>query len=811
MSPKILTTITNRAGLEIWSKFLKDPTAPEILEASSFSGAVRRYQSMAVTSSKDPAILLRQKRRQEWLRSAVPALSGSLSSEEVCRAWSQAADQLLQDAFQECFKGEVALFALGKLGSHELNLSSDVDLLLVARKEDPETTQALRRFQKILSEPTADGFVFRVDFDLRPGGKQGPLVPTVDQLMDYYGNYGETWERMAFVRLRPITGDPEVIKEVMDFSVRFSFRKHLDFNLLEELKSLRKKIHAEHWKRSSNGRIDLKLGIGGIRDVELFFHALQVIHGGKDPSLRVRETSKAGEVLKKNRLLSEAEANFLVEHYWALRSLENFVQAQEDRQTHILELPAEPPSFIQKLCADLPQKMERASSIVSALLGHPPSVTSEAEVRAEANSEELLRSLDEILEIPLLSRNRERDENTRRSFLKKFFEVLEDQGADRVMAVDQLKDFLRATRAKASFFTLLLREESLLRELAWLFGHSRYLGGILCFRPELLDSYIYRSQDLDLKDFEKLLGDLAEKRLLSELIEGSRFLRDQNLPRTTAALTATADEIVGVLATAVREQCPSDVRLLALGKWGGRETGFRSDLDLIFVHPKNVEEKDLRFARRMISRLTDSHKGGRIYPVDLRLRPSGKAGPLVISLAQLQNYLQNEAQPWERQAYLKARWLDSEENTFGKDITQKPLSSEDLFELNRIRGELLPKDERLDLKYSEGGLLDIELSVQALLLQKQQASHALNTLKILEDLAQKELHQIYCRLRQFEQLLQLLSTQSISRVDQNHESLQVLAALLKIPSMADLQSEVRALLQASTTCLAHLDPRRAAR
>lgn len=781
------------------------------MEASSFSGAIHRYQSMAMISSEDPATQLRQKRNKEWLKAAVTSINGTDTSESVCRFWSLTADSLLQEAFKLCFSNEVALFALGKLGSHELNLSSDVDLLLVAREDNPQTTQALRKFQKLLAETTADGFVFRVDFDLRPGGRQGPLVPTVDQLIDYYGNYGETWERMAFVRLRPISGDEKIIVEVMDFATRFSYRKHLDFTLLEELKSLRKQIHAEHWKRSAGGRIDLKLGVGGIRDVELFFHALQVIHGGKDPSLRVRETSRAGEALQRTKLLPPADAKFLIDHYWSLRALENFVQAQEDRQTHLLDLPSNPPDFVEDLTKDLPEKMSRASSIVAALLGDPPVVTSEAEVRAEASSEELLRSLDEILEIPLLSRNRERDENTRRAFLKKFFEVLEEQRADRVMAVDQLKDFLRATRAKASFFTLLLREEGLLRELAWLFGHSRYLGGILCFRPELLDSYIYRSQELDLKDFEKLLNDLSEKRLLTELIEGSRFLRDQNLSRTTEALTATADEIVQVLSRAVRDQCPSEVRLLALGKWGGRESGFRSDLDLIFVHPHQVSEHDLRFARRLISRLTDAHKGGRIYPIDLRLRPSGKAGPLVISLADLQSYLKDEAQPWERQAYLRARWLDSDEISFGAAITSKALTTDDLRELERIRVELLPKDDRLDLKYSEGGLLDLELSLQTFVLQDRQALGGLNTPKTLEILNEKVLLKIYTRLRQLEQLLQLLSTQSVSRVDQNHESLHILAALLNHESVKHLQDEVRTLLRESSASLAHLDPRRTAR
>ncbi len=173
--------------------------------------------------------------------------------------------------FDFCFADQkVALFALGKLGCLELNLSSDVDVLLVAENEAAVSLPRLRKFQKLLTERTFSGFVFRVDFDLRPGGKQGPLIPTLDQFKDYYGNYGETWERLAFVRLRPLCGDDFIKKEVMAFARKFSFRRHLDFTLLEDLKNLRTKIQGHYWARTQHHVVDLKLGVGGIRDVELF-------------------------------------------------------------------------------------------------------------------------------------------------------------------------------------------------------------------------------------------------------------------------------------------------------------------------------------------------------------------------------------------------------------------------------------------------------------------------------------------------------------------------------------------------------------
>ena len=181
---------------------------------------------------------LRVERNEIWSRWAQAAKENSKPPSDICHSWSEAADLLLKKAYDQCFQNQkVALFALGKLGSKELNLSSDVDLLLISEEATSEALSSLRKFQKVLHERTGNGFVFRLDFDLRPGGKQGPLIPTLDQFKDYYGNYGETWERLAFVRLRPIAGDAALISDVLAFAKKFSFRKHLDFTLFEDLKT----------------------------------------------------------------------------------------------------------------------------------------------------------------------------------------------------------------------------------------------------------------------------------------------------------------------------------------------------------------------------------------------------------------------------------------------------------------------------------------------------------------------------------------------------------------------------------------------
>lgn len=754
---------------------------------------------------------LRQERSEIWSRYSDAAKTDSMAPDQICQQWSGAADLLLRHAFDHCFSNQkIALFALGKLGSSELNLSSDVDVLLVSQEDSTQGLSALRKFQKILNERTSAGFVFRVDFDLRPGGKQGPLIPTLDQFKDYYGNYGETWERLAFVRLRPIAGDEDVQKDVLAFAQKFSFRKHLDFTLLEDLKTLRSKIQGHYWERSQDQVVDLKLGIGGIRDVELFTHALQVIHGGRDHTLQVRGTTEALLLLEMKELLPSEEAKFLRQHYWNLRRLENYVQALNDEQTHLLVLTESHPEFVMQALPNLKFDMLRCDSIVKSLLGEAPQeISLEEELKRTGLPDQDLQDLwQEILGQEVLSRNKGRDELSRKAFLGAFLETLQEQKGDIRRGLLLLKDFIGSTRAKASFFAMLLREKELLQELAWLFGHSPYLSRILCNRPELLDSFVYRAQDRHSEDLGTLLEELAEKKLLSEVINGSEYLEDKNLQQLTANLTSTADTVATTLLDTLKKEYPSQLRILALGKWGGREMGFRSDLDFIFVVPDEPGETDYKLAKRFITRLTESHRGGNIYSIDMRLRPSGKAGPLVIVQKDLEDYLQTQSSAWERQAYLKARWIgENTHNNLG--FLDLGLSSADLDELDRIRTQLLVAAPHPNLKYSEGGLVDVELAAQTAVLNKKLKPASSKTSDLISALEEKSgvLLKNYDRLRQIEQMLQLVASESLAELNPNHESFHALALALHLSS-SELLNEVLGLLQANVALLKELDPRR---
>ncbi len=728
-----------------------------------------------------------------WLECAFATLENRATPRDVCWAWSQTADEIIKKVFEKfCDTSNLTVFALGKLGAQELNLSSDIDLLFVCEEFTQETVKQVREVQTFLSQQTALGFLFRCDLDLRPGGKTGPLVPTLEQVVDYYGNYGETWERIALVRCRYVCGSKVIKDELEPFLKRFVYRRHLDFSLFEDLKGLREKIQKA--VKTDADSIHLKLAPGGIRDIELFINSLQVIHGGKNPALQITNTDRAFDKILKENILPPGEVTFFKELYWRLRFLENYVQAQDDRQIHSIQKNLTYSEEVKKALDGLEQELGKSSRAVSSLLGQVETPTHEV----------LDEEFQQILDIPLLSRNKERDQKTREVFVQQFSKALEKTSGDKKLAVSVLKEFVTAVKAKSGLFSLLAREQKLVEDLAWLFGSSPYLARILCQRPELLDSFVYRSLDLQRGDVELLLEQLLEKRLLGEVVEGTEFLKSKDIQSLLNHLSLIADEVVTELLQVIGDH---DLKVLSLGKWGGREIGFRSDLDFIFVSSKEADEAGFKSARRLISRLTEPHKGGSLYSIDMRLKPSGKAGPLIVTEESLIDYLATSSQAWERQAYLKARGINWDAKKIRQACYRKSLTQEELGELNSIRQKLI-KSSDLDLKYCEGGLLDVELSVQAYLLKENLVAPGPSILDMFRLVPQSaNLQKNYLELRTIEQLFHLVVSESESDLNKNPSYPGVLAALFKETDEVFL-NDLKRLFAENRKILNHLDPRR---
>lgn len=791
------------------------------------SGAIQRYQQIVTRidtlasgahSELEFDQRLRIQRHQAWIVAAEKSSAG-LDPIEVCKDWSKASDSILIAAFRQFFDPEkYLLIAYGKLGSFELNISSDVDLLILSTSNESEDFRpALRGFQKLISENTSLGFCHRIDFDLRPGGRQGSLVPSVDEFEDYYANHGETWERLAMIRLRILAGPEHAKVRLENFVRRFIWRKHLDFTLMEDLKLLRGKIQGLPTASASPNSFHLKMAPGGIRDVELFTHALQVVHGGKVKALQTVGIVETLEQLNSFHFLGNRECEFLKNHYRELRRLENFVQSLEDQQTHSVPLIDE--SFwgvvkkwtpIENGTPSSPQSLIEhcrvANEIVSEILGRSDEFQASPPV-----GDELVESIWHDLEhIRFHSKNRSRDLAIRKKFISEFVSRVQRNEGDLFRSLQHLKEFLINTRSKTSFFDLLLHQPALFDELAWLFGHASYLANLLCHRPEILDSFIFRSQAEPSLDWESLLPFLVEKKVLNELISGADYLRTKDLPRLLQANTSTATEVTQYLLTKIHSEISSEIYVEPLGKWGGCELGLRSDLDFALISKSTPSVDDHKAGRRFIHRLTEQHHGGAIYSVDLRLRPSGSSGPLIVEESQLIEWLETEAEAWQRQAWLKSKKF--QQHCLKKDLTESELS-----DLWNIQQELFLKvdftQNHLDLKYSPGGLLDIELFTQAEILLKKHPVQNTSTFDFLQLLpdhvanSRRTLTECYFQLRQIEQILQLVSTHSISCVHENHECLPLLAKAMGKTS-EDVLNEIQDLFRDSLHCLNKLDPRR---
>ncbi len=784
----------------------------------------------------DTALLsqqLRLYRHRAWSRCALAEYFQKNSCEHICYFWSQVADYLVQQVHSRFAPENLAVFAYGKWGAGELNLSSDIDLVLISEQDSRENISFVRKLQTFLHEPTDCGFCFRLDFDLRPGGRMGQMVTTVEQFSDYYGNYGEAWERLAFVRLRAIVGTENISEQVYKFVNKFCYRRHLDYSLLSDLKILRQRIHSHYnihtYLNATELTIDLKLGIGGIRDLELFVHTLQVVHGGKDKDLRHPQTGQALTNLREKELLPKEDVKFLLQHYWDLRHYENLAQAYDDQQTHLLHqsdlknlICQQPHDFEKQIFFDLNNHMQNCDTMVSGLLG-------KVDTQARSVPDELplqqqwLRSLKyseractetwpEIIQATALSRQKERDEFLRKRFLFLMIEKLAQYSQTQDRGLGILADFLKATRAKATFFSLLLSHENLIDQVAKIFATSPYLSGLLCARPELLDSYVYRAHSPTVdQDLEGLLASLSEKKLLSELIDGAQFLQDYNLQILIEHQSETADDLVGQLLSSIEQSFNNQLEIVRLGKWGGQEMGVRSDLDFIFVTEQEPTENDMRSARKFFHALTFAHhKSGALYSVDLRLKPSGKGGLVVTSKDKLLQYLSQEAPAWERQAYLRCRPLGRflHRHQILQACFARPLRDEDLLELKNIRQKLLrpQEEESIDLKYVSGGLVDIEFAVQVRVLKSAVETTSSQTEFLLREFAWHSLAETYQQLRKIEQVSQLLHSSSTQKIFFNDDAFSHLSQMMEMSSDA-MRKSILKLVDDSQHTLKRLDPR----
>lgn len=750
--------------------------------------AIKNYSYSLSLKSSSFAEELRQKRNYYWLQTSIAQLENKAPMSEICDYWSKKTEEIVKQALEHLKIGteDFQIFLMGKLASYELNLSSDIDIIFLSPNLTEGVTKKAQQLIKLLSEHQVFGFCYRIDCDLRPNGRFSPLVQSFEQFESYYSNYGQVWERVALIRFRPLIPTKESQK-LEQFKKKFCFRKYIDTSLLEDIKEIRNKLHKSLIHESEH--INLKLMPGGIRDIELYTHSLCVIHGGKLPKLQLLKLYDIWLELFNCGILTQDLLHHFTKIYWLLRKKENLSQMYFDQQTHQFPL-----SQINN-SKDFFSTIEYNKKIISDLINiteleHIPieAITQEELIKMGFSATTVKTYWQDIKAIDVANKN-PKDRANRKKVLQNFLDIVSTKGIDKDLALQHIFNFFKSTKAKSGFYNLLLNYPQLIDELVYIFSTSQYYSQVINNRPELLDSFLLRITGEAPTDSEEFLEYLIEKKLISSIFYSNDFLKNLDVQSFNQSTSKLADKcVLDLLQFLCNKVAKSNIEILSLGKWGGSELGCLSDLDFLFLTPEEPNTDDHRIARRLITHLTNNHRGGSLYSIDLRLRPNGNAGPLIMSRNAFLSYIKEKAKAWEKQAYLRARNLSDPrfDHLVYRSILDSNLTTEDINELIHIKNKLL-KTSDLDLiniKYNKGGLIDLEFCLQHFCLRHRPNSISSNSIQLVQQLhisekLKSQFVQNYYYLRRIEQLRDLGLRYQKEELDRNSKSFKHIANLLK--------------------------------
>lgn len=793
-----------------------------------------------VTDQTDLMKRLRRYKQREFLRIGFADLLGLSGLEEVVAELSAIAEASLEAAVEYGFaelekihgapmcvledgslgkmKAAFAVMGLGKLGGEELNFSSDIDIIYIYSSDKGETCGVEGRpascvnlhtfFVKLanlvtrfISGVTQDGFVFRVDLDLRPEGRSGDVANSLRSAEIYYESWGQSWERAAMLKARCVAGNKELGAAFLEMIRPFVYRRCLDFTAIEEIKAMKEKIDLSLLRKRPD-TVDIKLGAGGIREIEFFCQALQLIHAGKDASLREKGTLKAIGRLTEKGFLEKDEADVLKDAYVFLRTLEHRIQIVEGRQTQAI--PAEEEELVRlarmmgfKDTAD--KKAGRhfwdkyrtitsgVHAIYRSLFYKPPDelykgIPDEllALFSPDMSDHEAMRTLSEAgfrdagAALDNVKRLKQGPGLTRLSsrsmlYLQRLAPVFLARAIltpDPDATLIRLESFLASVGPRPALYSLLASSAAIADELMRIFGMSAFLSRALIDRPDGIDSLLSKELSMPYRaragfnelgnaaakcgDYESGLDELRRLKNQEFFRIGVNDLRGNLTARQVSIqITMLAEECleaayaIALSALQKRHGTPEKARfaIIGLGKLGGRELVYGSDLDIVFVYAGDDEERTngrvpitaheffVKLSQRIISVLGLKTKEGFVFNVDARLRPSGSAGPLVVSSSALIAYHRDKTSVWERQAYLKARSVAGDKAAGEATIKElsdilytRPFTSDDAGQMLHIRQRMeteIAKEgsSRYNIKTGKGGVIDIEFLIQALQLK----------------------------------------------------------------------------------------------
>ena len=690
--------------------------------------------------------------------------------------------------------------AMGKMGGRELNYSSDIDLmvffdpakmrLMPGVEPGPFFVQLTRDLVKLLQKTTVDGYVFRVDLRLRPDPSSTQIAISTETALNYYESRGQNWERAALIKARPCAGDLVAGERLLRELSPFVWRKYLDFATIADVHAMKQQIHAYrgHGEIAVEGH-NIKLGRGGIREIEFFVQTQQLIAGGRHPELRGRSTIATLTELAASGWIDAAARDELEAAYYFLRRVEHRLQMRADEQTHTLPSDAAAMTIFARFLG-----FKGREEFAGALLAHLHAVEwhyVQLFERAFASSERRQR-----LPVALEGAEGEAFSSLAQLGFRQPAEVIAtvgrwraggyralkgEQARDNLVAlspliIEQLSQaenpdaaliafdrFLAGLRAGGRFFSLLRRNPELIRFVAMMLGVAPRLAAILANNPHFIDPLIDPAFFGSLPDEEKLQSRLsralAEVRGYEEMLDAVRLFGQEHMFLVGArilsgSLTAEqAGEVFASLADVLVREVHKIVEddfvkmhgrirgqrtaIVALGRLGAREMTASSDLDLIVIYDFDADEPAsdgkrplygaqyfARLTQRLISALTVQTNYGVLYQVDMRLRPSGRSGPLATQIDGFADYQDKEAWAWEHMALTRARVVSGPpdfsariEAVIRAVLCRKrdaAVIAADVVEMRSAIAREKGDADPWDLKYAAGGLIDIEFIAQYL-------------------------------------------------------------------------------------------------
>jgi glutamate-ammonia-ligase adenylyltransferase len=830
-----------------WSQFVAGNCIrhPDLLADLIATGDIKRcygpenYRRLAMIHARaaeddnDLGKRLRTLRKREMVRIAWRDLAGWADLEETMRDLSCLAEACLNqalsslDGWQQKEFGRpvgrngapqsLVVLGMGKLGGAELNFSSDIDLVFAFPERgstdsgsksitnEEYFTRLCRRLTRTIGTATADGFVFRVDTRLRPYGDNGPMVLSFDAMEEYYQSQGRDWERYAMIRARAVAGDVVAGNRLLETLKPFVYRRYLDYGAFDSLREMKSLIEHETYKR---GLLDnIKLGKGGIREIEFIVQTFQIIRGGRAPELQQTATLRALDTLSARGYLPDELCESLRSIYRFLRETEHRLQQFDDQQTHRL-----PQADIDRERLATSMHFPAWEQFAHRLKRHRDTVhnhfaglfSGDGEGKADQQQQALrgiwldtgdvqestntLSALgftepQEVLRLLKALRQSRRTltlSQTGRERLDRLMPmVLRSAAGCRLpdLALRRLLGLVESIEKRTSYISLLAENPGILSQLVKLFSEGAWLASLLSSHPILLDELLDPERlytcphrnELE-AELAGILSGLPEYDLEEQMDELRRF-KQVNLLRIAAADIAGAlsvenvsTHLTDVAETVVKAalriswnhleerhgpppfhhpgsptEAPGFV-VVAYGKLGGREMGYGSDLDLVFLHSGRLGEttkgnKPLesivffsRLGQRMIHIFSTHTSGGTLYDVDMRLRPEGPSGVLVSTMDAFSRYQMKQAWTWEHQAMVRARAIAGDSQLcerferMRREIICRRRDTNHL--RNAVRsmrasmttGARRVGGEQFDLKQDPGGLVDIEFLVQYLVL-----------------------------------------------------------------------------------------------